>query len=211
MSSIGENPYQDDLQQAYDNAVDEREGREIAAWKVRERSRFMRLLRDEGKSSLVDIGAGPGLHAIYFKARGITVTCIDLSPENVKRCIEKGLVAHAVDVMNLSSLGTRFESAFAMNSLLHIPRRQLSIALTSIRDSLDPDGLFYWGQYGGEDKEGVFEQDHYEPKRFFSWLSDDQALMHAQQVFHLEDFKAIPFEGDVTFHFQSLILRNTQR
>ena len=142
------------LMQAYDRAVEERDRSEVASWKHSEREHFLQKLQAEGKSRLVDIGSGPGTHAAYFQKQGISVTCVDLSARNVNKCKEKGLEAFVCDVMDLGSLGKEFDCAFAMNSLLHIPRRDLPAALVEIRRTLTPGGLFFWGQYGGEESEG---------------------------------------------------------
>ncbi len=193
--------------QAYDRAVEERDGSGVASWKHSERERFLQRLQAEGKSRLVDIGSGPGTHAAYFQKQGINVTCIDLAAGNVSRCKEKGLEAFVCDVMDLASLGKEFDCAFAMNSLLHIPRRALAAALLEIRHALIPGGLFFWGQYGGEESEGVYQEDHYDPKRFFSLLEDKQIIAEASAVFELEGFLSVELEDEGDLHFQSLILR----
>lgn len=192
---------------AYDRMVDTRDGMEVAAWKTRERERFLQMLKDEGRSRLIDIGSGPGTHAIHFKQNRIQVTCIDLSPENVKRCKAKGLEAFECDVLDLRSLGREFDSAFAMNSLLHVPRGQLREALSAIRWALSSSGLFYWGQYGGEQREGVSEEDEYEPKRFFSFLDDEQIREVATSAFSVEGFTTVALSRVRPLHYQSLILR----
>jgi SAM-dependent methyltransferase len=155
--AVHENGMKQDFILAYDRAVDLRDGRDIPEWKKRGRERFARLVKAEAKSSLVDIGCGTGIHAVYFREEGIDVRCIDLSPGNVERRRAKGLKAYQCDVPELKSLGLTFDSGFAMNSLVHVPRGQLQEALNAIRDTLKPTGLFYWGQYGGEIREGVYE------------------------------------------------------
>jgi hypothetical protein len=71
---------------------------------------------------------------------------------------------------------------------------------------LKPGGLFYLGQYGGKDQEGVWPEDDHEPKRFFCFHTDDEIRGAANQFFQLESFKQIPLEEE-DFHFQTLILR----
>ena len=46
-------------------------------------------------------------------------------------------------------------------------------ALDAVARHLEPGALLFWGQYGGTDTEGPAPHDDYEPKRYFSWLSDD--------------------------------------
>lgn len=196
-----------DLILSYERVVDERDKFEITGWKKFQLQRFLDLLSAENKSRLIDIGSGTGNYALYFQGHGIEVTCVDLSPGNVERCKEKGLEAFVCDVRDLASLDQIFDAAFAMNSLLHIPRSQLSGTLSTINDTLSPVGLFYWGQYGGEQSEGIYNEDKYEPKRFFSLLDDDQIKEMASKVFNINDFTTVELEDNNSLHFQSLILR----
>lgn len=196
-----------DLILSYERVVDERDKFEITGWKKFQLQRFLDLLSAENKSRLIDIGSGTGNYALYFQGHGIEVTCVDLSPGNVERCKEKGLEAFVCDVRDLASLDQIFDAAFAMNSLLHIPRSQLSGTLSTINDTLSPVGLFYWGQYGGEQSEGIYNEDKYEPKRFFSLLDDDQIKEMASKVFNINDFAIVGLEDNNSLHFQSLILR----
>jgi SAM-dependent methyltransferase len=195
------------LRAAYDAKVDERDARSVEAWKDEERARFLACLREEGRRTLVDIGAGPGVHAAYFHAAGLEVSCVDLSPAMVARCRERGLVAYDQDVLHLD-LPDRFDAAFAMNSLLHTPPADLGHALERVRDVLVPGGLFYLGQYGGVASEGPLPDDHYDPPRYFSRLTDADLLGTAGQVFTVEEFRAVDLGAPADFgHFQALLLR----
>ena len=198
----------ENLRIAYDRKVTEREGRELATWKAAERGEFLALLQKEGKHKLLEVGAGTGLHGKFFQENGLDVTCTDLSPNMVARCREKGLEAYEMDFLNLDFSPGSFQAVFAMNCLLHIPRRDLPQALAAIRQLLRPNGLFYWGQYGGIEQEGVFEEDHYTPKRFFSFLTDEQAKDYAARYFELLSFDRIYLEED-EMHYQGMVLRRT--
>jgi len=196
-----------DLVLSYDRAVNERDNHQISDWKERQRQRFFNLLNTEGKTRLIDIGSGTGIHGSFFKEQGIDVTCVDISPANVERSKEKGLESYILDVMDIASIGQLYDCAFALNSLLHIPTSQLSLTLANIRDVLKPDSLFFWGQYGGEYREGVYKEDKYEPKRFFSLLDDTQIQEKASKLFDIEDFATVSIKEITPLHFQSLILR----
>ena len=196
-----------DLILSYDRAVNGRDNHQIADWKKRQRQNFLHLLHAEGKSKLIDIGSGTGIHGNFFQEHGIDVTCVDISPANVAKCKEKGLESYILNVMDLASIGQLFDCAFALNSLLHIPISQLSLTLSNIHDVLKPDGLFFWGQYGGEYRAGVYDQDKYEPKRFFSLLDDTQIQDKASKIFSIEDFVTVSIKDITPLYFQSLILR----
>ena len=196
-----------DLILSYDRAVNERDNHQISDWKKRQRQRFLKLLNAEGKTRLIDIGSGTGIHGNFFREGGINVTCVDISPANVEKCKEKGLESYVLDVMDLAFIGQFYDCAFALNSLLHIPTSQLSLTLSNIHDILKPDGLFFWGQYGGEYREGIYDEDKYEPKRFFSLLDDTQIQEKASKLFNIEDFATVNIKDITPLYFQSLILR----
>ena len=203
-----------DLRAAYDRNAEERENREVALWKVEERQKFLALLQREGKKKLLEIGAGPGKHGKFFQDSGLEVTCTDLSPEMVRLCREKGLTAYAMDFMNLDFPQQSFEAVYALNCLLHVPKDDLSSVLSNIQALLEPGGLFYVGIYGGVERAGVFPEDHHQPKRFFSYLTDAQLRSFTAQFFKEIYFKPILLEGDFKgepgFHFQSMILRRPE-
>ncbi len=196
-----------DLVLSYDRAVNERDNHQISDWKKHHRQRFLNLLNAEGKTRLIDIGSGTGIHGNFFQEQGIDVTCVDISPANVEKCKEKEQESYVLDVMDLTSIGQLFDCAFALNSLLHIPTSQLSLTLSNIRDVLKPDSLFFWGQYGGEYREGIYAEDNYEPKRFFSLLDDTQIQEKASRLFTIEDFATVNIKDITPLYFQSLILR----
>jgi cyclopropane fatty-acyl-phospholipid synthase-like methyltransferase len=83
-----------DLRKAYDQKVEERDSKSPDAWKIEERQRFLTLLQAEGKSTLLEIGAGTGIHGKFFQENGLDVICTDLSPEMVQCCRAKGLTAY---------------------------------------------------------------------------------------------------------------------
>jgi SAM-dependent methyltransferase len=196
-----------DLILSYDRAVDYRESTPVSGWKKDLRWKLLSTLKQENRTSLIDIGAGTGIHALFFQSQGIDVSCIDLSPALVEQCRQKGLPCRALSVLDLPDIGQTFDAAFALNSLLHIPSSLLPKALSNIAAVLSREGLFYWGQYGGEYREGIYQDDTYQPKRFFSLLEDEQILEFASREFDLEAFEQTRLENSSPLHFQSLLLR----
>jgi SAM-dependent methyltransferase len=187
--------------------AEERDRRPIAAWKIAERQRFLSLLREEGKRSLLEIGAGTGVHSKFFQRNGLEVTSTDLSPRNVELCRKKGITAHVMDFLGLEFPDCSFDAVYALNCLIHVPQEDLARVLHAVRAPLKVGGLFYLGSYGGKTREGVWPGDHYRPKRFFSFLSDEEIKEITTRFFELVAFRRIPLEDETDFHFQSLTLR----
>jgi SAM-dependent methyltransferase len=200
------NPFKAILIDSYNRHAQERDGHGIESWKMKERANFLELLKQEHKGSLLEIGAGPGKDSKFFRDSGLDVTCIDLSPEMIKLCKQKGLVAHQMDMTDLKFTPDSFDAVYALNSFLHISEAEFLIALENVRNVLKPTGLFYLGVYGGYEFEGIWEKDTYEPKRFFSLRTDEHIRQLTAQYFELLSFKRIEIEHNDS-HFQSLTLR----
>lgn len=194
------------LAQSYDNDSNRRAANQLPEWKIEVRQRFMERLIAENKKSLLEIGAGTGIDGVYFQGNGLDVTCIDLSPESVKKCTERGLSAKVMDFYSLSFSDDRFEAIYALNCLLHVPKKDMDQVMEEIKRVLVTDGLLYLGLYGGKDSEGVWEEDWCEPKRFFSFYLDDAILEVVSRHFEIEHFSTIPLE-EGNPHFQSFTLR----
>jgi ubiquinone/menaquinone biosynthesis C-methylase UbiE len=198
------------LREAYDASARERELAEQENWKAEERQNFLELLREEDKSSLLEIGAGPGKDSQFFQENGLQVVATDLSPEMVNHCRRKGLNAHVMDFKHLNFRAEQFDAIYAINCLLHVPKRDLTDVLTSIRRILQPAGLLFVAVYGGQDSEEVWEDDHHRPQRFFSFHTDEQLIQTYGEFFTIYDFKQIkPTAGSKNLHVQRLILRKT--
>ena len=200
----------DGLRQAYDNSAEERDagnaGR-LTPWKVATRADFLSLLQAEGKRSLLEIGGGPGHFAAFFRDAGLDVVMTDLSPAMVRLAQAKGLDARVMDFLNLDFLPAAFDAVFALNCLLHVPSADLPRVLAAIHRVLRPGGLFFYGVYGGHSFEGIWPEDHHEPKRYFVFYPDDELRQRVAGLFDEVSFRAIPVEGETESHFQELILR----
>jgi SAM-dependent methyltransferase len=196
-----------DLRQYYDYDASRRDADAYADWKREERQRFLELLQQEGKTRLLEIGAGPGRDSLFFQQQGLEVVCTDLSPEMVRLCRQKGLTAYVMDFYQLDFPPQSFDAIFALNCLLHVPGADLPAVLQRLHQFLQPAGLFYYGVYGGEEIEGYFSQSPGQQPRFFSYHTDEFMRQVVQQCFETVSFKVIPLEWEHKTHFQSMILR----
>ena len=194
------------LRASYDFGAAERDRYAKEPWKVAERAAFYDLLKAEGAQRLLEIGAGTGQDSEFFARQGLEVIATDLSPAMVERCRAKGIDARVMDFWRLDFPPGSFDAVYALNCLLHVPNAELPAVLEGIRAVLRPAGLFFMGVYGGrESREGINEDDQYQPPRFFSWRTDEQILAFARASFEVEDFHGVELDnGD---RCQILILR----
>ena len=194
------------LVHVYNQQAAERNKREIDDWKAVERAHFLSFLQKENKQTLLEIGAGPGRDSLFFLEQGLQVTCIDLSPKMIELCLQKGIDAHVMDMIHLDFEHSSFDAIYALNSFLHLPKDEFPIVLENVCNVLRPTGLFYLGTYGGFEFADIWEKDFYEPKRFFSFHSDENLKKILADMFEILYFKRIEFEeGELSF--QSAILR----
>lgn len=207
MNDPQENAARDNLRITYDKYAQERDSSKPQDWKVRERAVFLDLLKQEQKRTLLEIGAGTGRDGKFLQEQGFDVTCIDLSPVMVELCKQKGLNAYVMDMTDLRLDEAPFDAVYAINSLLHLPKAEFLPVLRQIEGVLRPGGLFFLGVYGGQDFEGVWEKDFYDPKRFFSFFTDAAIQQEVKKVFDLVSFLAVPSGDGDDLHFQSMILR----
>lgn len=187
------------LKQSYNNYAHVREKNELQEWKIKPRESFLQLLLNEGKSTLLDVGAGTGRDSKFFKNNNINVIAVDLSDEMVKLCREKGIESYELDFYNLHEIGKKFDAVWAMNSLLHVEKANLNLVLQEIKSVLNPLGLFFMGVYGGEDSEGIWEDDIYIPHRFFSFFTDENIKKVVSNHFEIISFERI--ETGRKYHF----------
>jgi SAM-dependent methyltransferase len=210
MPDLANDPIRATLRQVYDKYAKERNAKPIEEWKFGVRASFLSRLTQEGKKKLLEIGAGPGQDSKYFHELAFEVTCIDLSPEMVALCQQKGLNALVMDIGDLQFAPDSFDAVYAMNSLLHLPKAEFPGILRRIHGLLKPGGLFFLGIYGGAEHEGIWANDTYLPQRFFSFYSDPHILQEVGNVFSVLSFETIETVPGDPIHFQSLVLRKGQ-
>ena len=194
------------LAAAYDAAADKRERGDVAAWKADERTRFLGRLRADGARTLLELGAGAGVHGRWFADQGLDVTATDLSPVMVEHCRAKGLTAVRMDMQSLA-FAVPFDAVFAMNCLLHVPNAQLPAVIERIAAVLRPGALGFLGQWSGAGDEGPWAGDNYEPKRFFSFRTDETLKRALAPHFTIVDFRREPYGDNDAIPFQAATVR----
>ncbi|MDX1691111.1 MAG: class I SAM-dependent methyltransferase [Acidimicrobiia bacterium] len=195
-----------DLIAAYDANAATREEKGEPEWRSPIRADFAGRLPEGAR--VLEIGAGVGYTARWFHEQGLDVTATDLSPANVAKIREKGVTAHVRDMAELGFSAASFEGVWAASCLMHIPDAALPGVLTGIREVLVPDGWFWAGTWGGVDREGIWEDDSYEPKRFYSFRSHDRIRSFYEDAgFEIVSFEVIDAEPTIEWSYQSTLMR----
>jgi len=192
---------------SYDKSAKDRSNRQIDEWKIIERNTFWGFLKKEEKQSLLDLGAGVGRDSKFFKDNDLKLVCIDISSISIETCKEKGLEAYVMDFYNLEFEDRKFDCIWSLNSLLHVPKKDISKVFEEMRRVLKPSSLIYIGTYGGYNFEGIWEEDTYEPKRFFSFYTVEEIMNILEKYFEIIYFKKIYAEKK-KMDFYSIILRS---
>ena len=197
--------FTDTLIEAYERHAHERAANFPDEFKKQERLEFLRFLNKEQCKTILEIGCGPGQDAQFFQGQGFRVFAIDNAPTMVKLTNNRGIPAQVLDCYELDQINETFDAVYTMNCLLHIPKRDVGQIFSLISSRLSEEGLMYLGLWGTEDFEGVWMQDKYEPKRFFSFFKAETLLEVVHHSFRLEYYRRIePREGMI---FNSLIVR----
>ena len=197
--------FTDGLVNSYEKYAHERASHSPDEFKVQERSEFLKFLEAEERETLLEIGCGPGWDAQFFQSQGLRVLAVDNTPTMVNLTAEKGIAAQVLDCYDLDQINESFDAVYTMNCLLHIPKQDFDLILHLISRRLNDNGLMYLGIWGDQNFEGIWEQDGYEPKRFFSFWKVEALLEVLQRSFKLEYYRRLePHEGRI---FNSLIVR----
>ncbi len=196
------------LVKAYNREADNRNTTYIEEWKRTIRDETVEWFRHNDVTSILDLGSGPGRDSEFFKKKQFEPLCVDLSPEMISRCLQKGLNAKVMSFDQLEFPSKSFDAVWSQNSLLHVPKKNLPDILNRVHSILKEEGVFFLGIYGGEDSEGVWAEDHYEPKRYFSFFSNRSLQEMIKPYFTIEKYHTIePEVLGSNLSFQYLFLR----
>ncbi|MFA6005717.1 MAG: class I SAM-dependent methyltransferase [Patescibacteria group bacterium] len=177
-------------------------------WKSVVRRELALVFRSKNVRNILELGSGVGTDAKFFQDSGFNVLATDFSNGMVKICKEKGLDTMNLDLYDIATLQKKFDAVYTLNTLLHVPKKDLDVVLSDIHNVLNPGGIFFYGVYGGKDEEQIrSDKGRVKLPRFFSFLSDDSLLRVVKDKFKIFEFKTIDTGSKIPwFHFQSLTL-----
>ena len=138
---------------------------------------------------LLDIGCGSGDAAAYFKGKPQigNVVGIDISSEMLKHASNKGVDVIQMDIENLAFTAGNFDAIWAMNSLLHLPKKRLPAVLCEIANLLKDDGVAFISIKKGEGEKFLPSPEGNKYQRYYSFWQEEEFSHHLNKHFSLVD------------------------
>ncbi|MEZ5219525.1 MAG: class I SAM-dependent methyltransferase [Ilumatobacteraceae bacterium] len=171
------------------------------------RDRFVAQLLEEGRRSVVDVGAGPGIDAEPLRDAGFSVVGVDLVPANVVRMRERRLDAVAASLYALPFPDSVVDALWTMSTFVHVPHHRFDEAMGELLRVVRPGGLLAIGTWGGQDYEGHPQEGMLRPHRFFSLASHDRWRSMLERHADLEQFETFEPEASSGWEYQYAQLR----
>ncbi|MFC6704427.1 class I SAM-dependent methyltransferase [Flexivirga alba] len=197
-----------DLRTYYDNEARDRRANHLPADRVEHRDAFISLLQQEGRSSLVEVGTGPGRDSTAFRDAGLGIRGIDLAPESVALCVEAGLDVQVGSALELPFDTSEFDAAYTASTLLHIADDDLDTAIAELVRVVRPGSPVAIGVWGAETtREQRWGDPAYGPPRFFALRSDDDLRATLARHGTVETFETWQSEYETDLHYQWAVLR----
>ncbi|MGO4856384.1 class I SAM-dependent methyltransferase [Arthrobacter sp. 2MCAF14] len=177
---------------------------------------FIRLLKEEHRHSLFELGCGTGVEGLEFVRAGLHYTGVDLSEESIHVARAKGLDASVASGRSLPFADATFPAVWTMSTLLHVPNAVIHDVVRELVRVSAAGAPIAVGLWSGDDEEVLNPEDQDEPRRFFSRRSDDTVRRIFGAYGTVEQFETWPEgtgvesgpgAGHWTQHYQFLVLR----
>ena len=171
------------------------------------RQNFAALLVGEGRRSLVDVGAGPGLDTTEWRAAGFDVVGVDLTHANVVIMGQRDLTCVTGSLYNLPFRTGAFDALWSMSTFVHVPHERFDEAMIELLRVVCPGAPLGIGTWGGLDFEGVTEFGDLRPYRFFSLATHDRWRKMLACHGNIESFETHRPDADHGWEYQFAVLR----
>jgi len=139
-----------DLRSYYEReaALDVRRSR--TGMRVEIRTDFIELLRNEGRSRVLELGCGPGHDAAAFLEAGIEAVGLDLAVGNAKLGAERGVRIVAGSMAAPPFDRDSFDAGWSMSTLMHVPESEVEGVVAHMVRPLRAGAPLMIGLWGGE-------------------------------------------------------------
>ena len=179
----------DSIRAAYDADVERRDAMVPAKWRTDIVDTFLARLPDGAR--VLELGCGTGQLARHVADAGFSVSAIDLSPGNIAAATARGVDARVADFSDLPFEDNSFDAAFAVQSLIHVPKGDLPDVHREIRRILTDGSILLSVTWGGESHEGPVEDEWLDPPRYFAFHTDEELLEIERPGFDVVDLSIV--------------------
>lgn len=139
-----------DLKDYYENEARLRLRRPLRGRRVELRDEYLDLLRREGRSSVLDLGAGPGRDGEAFRDAGHRFVGVDLAHGNGRLAAELGLPVIQGSILALPIATSSFDAGWSLSTLMHLDEEHAGRALAEMIGALRPGAPLLVGLWGRE-------------------------------------------------------------
>lgn len=157
-----------DLRSYYEAEARQRSRLALRGRRNEVREEFLELLAAEGRRSVGEFGAGPGLDGERFVEAGHRYVGCDLAHGNALLADERGVTVVTADVTALPFPDGAFEAGWSMSTLMHLPESRLPDALRELVRVLQPGAPLLIGMWGGAVGDVISDRDIPGERRLFS-------------------------------------------
>lgn len=183
---------------------------------------FLKLIKQEKKKTLLDLGCGSGWIAIHFAKNGLSVWGIDSSKTAIERGLKdikklklKNINLKTENALNFSYKKDFFDCVFDRGFLHHIPEKYWNVYKKGLSKVLKKDGLFYLSVFSDDsfkkgfspkktgrlwnkikDASGYWTYDH-----FFNYNLIKKIFGNKFKIIEYKKDKKISPNGSLLLHF----------
>ncbi|MGH1491673.1 MAG: class I SAM-dependent methyltransferase [Acidimicrobiales bacterium] len=158
----------DDLRSYYEEEARIEWRQSPSGRRVELRDQFLKLLSDEGRRTVVDLGAGPGGDGQAFTDAGHHYVGLDLAHGNGVLARRDGLTVLQGSIGAPPFRPGAFDAGWSMSTLMHIPTEQVEATLAATAKLLQPGAPLLIGLWGGERRDLIDEKKIAGQRRLFS-------------------------------------------
>jgi SAM-dependent methyltransferase len=175
---------EDRLKAFYAGEMADRAERALDAERLRRVRAFGDHLRTTGARSVVEVGCGAGRDGLVLAASGAAYTGVDLTPEAVRICRDRGLEAVEASAVDLPFEDDVFDAGWTMSTLMHLPGDGLARALGELRRVVRTGGTVEVGVWGHREPGERIRPDG----RYFHHRTDEQVQEALRALGTVTDF-----------------------
>lgn len=148
-----------DLEDYYEKEAQLRKRGRPREPRVRLQDDYIALLRAEGRTSVVDFGAGPGQDGDRFEAHGVSYVGLDLAHGNGKLAAERAIVTIQGSITAVPFRPASFDAGWSMSALMHLDEADAVLAAHQMMGALAPGAPFMLGMWGCETEGSTMQSD----------------------------------------------------